>query len=407
MLPLMDASIASVYVREVMVILIREFASPDDEMKRIVLRVVQQAVGAEGVTPQYVRDEILPEFFKNFWTRRMALEKRNYREVVDTTIHIATKVGPGQVIGRICDYLKDESEPFRKMVAETVHLVVTQLGSADVNADLEKRLIDGLIYAFQEQVGDDSKVLVDAFGSVVNSLGERMKPYLPQLAGVLKWRLNNKTPKIRQHAALLIGQIAGVMAQKCDEEKLLGHLSVVLFEYLGEEYPDVLASIISAIKAVVNVVGMERLQPPVRDLLPRLTPILRNRHEAVQENVVDLVGRIADRGGKFVVGKEWMRICYELLELLSKTFLLKFYFYFKKFLLFRGAPQRDSQSSSEHVWIYRACYWTFRRSCDASQQSQSSGQKQPNLHNRCNCNCRGTGTKTNKERKNTGFIFFY
>ncbi len=113
---------------------------------------------------------------------------------------MAVKVGPGEVIGRICDALKDESEPFRKMVAEAVHLVVTQLGSADVNTDLEKRLIDGLIYAFQEQVGDDSRILVDAFGSVVTSLGERMKPYLPQLAGVLKWRLNNKTPKIRQHA---------------------------------------------------------------------------------------------------------------------------------------------------------------------------------------------------------------
>ncbi len=250
MLPLMDASIASVYVREVMVILIREFASPDDEMKRIVLRVVQQAVAAEGVTPQYVREEILPEFFKHFWTRRMALEKRNYREVVDTTIHVANKVGSAEVLGRICDMLKDESEPFRKMVAEAIHLTVQQLGTADVGADLEKRLIDGLIYAFQEQIGDDSRVLVDAFGTVVTSLGERMKPYLPQLAGVLKWRLNNKLPKIRQHAALLIGQIAGVMAQQCDEEKLLGHLSVVLFEYLGEEYPDVLASILAALKVL-------------------------------------------------------------------------------------------------------------------------------------------------------------
>jgi hypothetical protein len=67
----------------------------------------------------------------------------------------------------------------------------------------------------------------------------------------------------------------------------------------------------------VNVVGAERMQPPIRDLLPRLTPILRNRHEAVQENVVDLVGRIADRGGKFVVAKEWLRVTYELLELLK------------------------------------------------------------------------------------------
>ncbi len=56
-------------------------------------------------------------------------------------------------------------------------------------------------------------------------------------------------------------------------------------------------------QAIVNVMGMERMQPPVRDLLPRLTPILRNRQEAVQENVVGLVGRIADRGGSFVVAK--------------------------------------------------------------------------------------------------------
>ncbi len=38
------------------------------------------------------------------------------------------------------------------------------------------------------------------------------------------------------------------------------------------------------------------MTPPIKDLLPRLTPILKNRHEKVQENCIDLVGRIADRG---------------------------------------------------------------------------------------------------------------
>ncbi len=54
-----------------------------------------------------------------------------------------------------------------------------------------------------------------------------------------------------------------------------------------------------------------------QDLLPRLTPILKNRHEKVQENCIDLVGRIADRGAEFVNVKEWMRICFELLEMLK------------------------------------------------------------------------------------------
>ena len=120
------------------------------------------------------------------------------------------------------------------------------------------------------------------------------------------------------------------------------HLGVVLYEYLGEEYPEVLGSILGGLKvggskvwwegqvcssvwwegqvcssvwwegqvcssvwwegqvrspvwweglevctavvcvvpsvqAVVNVVGMTRMQPPIKDLLPRLTPILKNR----------------------------------------------------------------------------------------------------------------------------------
>jgi splicing factor 3B subunit 1 len=137
--------------------------------------------------------------------------------------------------------------------------------------------------------------------------------------------LNNKSAKVRQQAADVISKIAGVM-MKCGEEKLLGHLGVVLYEYLGEEYPEVLGSILAALKSIVAVIGMSSMTPPIKDLLPRLTPILRNRHEKVQENwyfsystnhSVDLVGRIADRGAEYVSPREWMRICFELLDMLK------------------------------------------------------------------------------------------
>lgn len=65
------------------------------------------------------------------------------------------------------------------------------------------------------------------------------------------------------------------------------------------------------------MVGMDKMTPPIKDLLPRLTPILKNRHEKVQENCIDLVGRIADRGPEHVPPREWMRICFELLEMLK------------------------------------------------------------------------------------------
>lgn len=57
----------------------------------------------------------------------------------------------------------------------------------------------------------------------------------------------------------------------------MGHLGVVLYEYLGEEYPEVLGSILGALKSIVNVIGMTKMTPPIKDLLPRLTPILKNR----------------------------------------------------------------------------------------------------------------------------------
>ena len=53
--------------------------------------------------------------------------------------------------------------------------------------------------------------MLNGFGTVVNALGKRVKPYLPQICGTILWRLNNKSAKVRQQAADLISRIAQVM----------------------------------------------------------------------------------------------------------------------------------------------------------------------------------------------------
>jgi splicing factor 3B subunit 1 len=314
-IPLMDEEYANYYTGEVMGIVLREFQSPDEEMKKVVLKVVSQCAGTEGVTAAYLKEHVLPEFFKAFWIRRMALDKRNYRQVVETTVDLAQKVGCGEIVERVVDHLKDESEPYRKMTLESVEKVIASLGAADIGERLEERLVDGVLYAFQEQSIEDI-VMLNGFGTVVNALGTRTKPYLPQIVSTILWRLNNKSSAVRQQSADLISRIAVVMKQ-CGEDALMGKLGIVLYEYLGEEYPEVLGSILGALRSIVTVVGINSMQPPIKDLLPRLTPILRNRHEKVQENTIDLVGRIADRGAEFVSAREWMRICFELLDMLK------------------------------------------------------------------------------------------
>ncbi|KAJ7364187.1 armadillo-type protein [Mycena albidolilacea] len=312
--PLMDPEYASSFTKHAMQVLVREFKTADEEMKKIVLKVVHQCVATEGVTPEFVKQDIVPPFFAAFWTRRMALDRRNYKQVVETTVELAKKAGASKVVEQVVDGLKDESEPYRKMIMETITAVVAKLGVSEIDDRTEVKLVDGVLYAFQEQTTDDD-ILLNGFGTVVNSLGVRSKPYLTQIISTILWRLNNKSAKVRQQAADLTVRLVVVIKQ-CGEEQMLSKLGLVLFEQLGEEYPDTLGSIVAALGAVANTVGMTQMNPPVKDLLSRMTPILRNRHEKVQEAAINLVGRIADRGAEFVSAREWMRICFELLDLL-------------------------------------------------------------------------------------------
>ena len=167
---------------------------------------------------------------------------------------------------KVVNELKDEAEPYRKMVMETITKVVATLGASDIDERLEMRLIDGIIYSFQEQTTED-QVMLDGFGTVVNALGIRVKPYLTQIVTTILWRLNNKSAKVRQQAADLTTRLAIVIKQ-CGEDQQLRTLGLVLFEQLGEEYPDTLGSIIAAEGVFANVVSLPLILMCSLPLLP-------------------------------------------------------------------------------------------------------------------------------------------
>ncbi|KAJ2365592.1 Splicing factor 3B subunit 1 [Coemansia sp. RSA 2607] len=235
---------------------------------------------------------------------------------------MALRVGAAAVVARLVPLLKDDAADLRAMAAQGLARVLRAAGAADLDARQEELVVDAILYAFQEQQQQDAQdasshaaVLLDAFGTAIDALGARAAPYLQQIASALLWRLNNPSPAVRQHAADLAARLASAM-HTCHHDDLLARVSLVLFEYLGEEYPDVLGSILAALGAVVGVIGVDAMQPPVADLLPRLAPILKNRHEKVQEACLDVVGRIADRAPGHVSPREWMRCCFALLDLL-------------------------------------------------------------------------------------------
>lgn len=73
--------------------------------------------------------------------------------------------------------------------------------------------------------------MLNGFGTVVNALGKRVKPYLPQICGTVLWRLNNKSAKVRQQAADLISRTAVVM-KTCQEVR------IAICTFLDWTFPD-------------------------------------------------------------------------------------------------------------------------------------------------------------------------
>lgn len=71
-------------------------------------------------------------------------------------MEIANKVGAAEIIGRVVDDLKDEAEQYRKMVMESIEKIMSNLGASDIDSRLEEQLIDGILYAFQEQTTEVS-----------------------------------------------------------------------------------------------------------------------------------------------------------------------------------------------------------------------------------------------------------
>ena len=53
------------------------------------------------------------------------MDKKNYRQLIDTTVEIAGKVGGAEIMKKIVDELKDENESYRKIVMETIERIVS------------------------------------------------------------------------------------------------------------------------------------------------------------------------------------------------------------------------------------------------------------------------------------------
>jgi splicing factor 3B subunit 1 len=320
-IPLMDTELAVQNAKEVIPVIIPHFNSHDDTMKLAVLQVLRKCLDTEGVTVAFTRSDIVPAFLKYFWTRQIALDVKLAGEVAETTVRIARTVGTEDMLPKISPMMKDENEPLRLMAAIAMKDILESGEYSGVNESIEMQMVDGALYAFQEQKMRSTKrydgtLMLSAVEKIISTLGQRAKPYLPQLNRIITWRLRSEDMNVRMQAADLISVIAPVIGE-CEDAEMLKTLGQILYEYHGEEYPEVLGSILKAMNSVISQMDLSDFDPPIGEVVQTLTPIFRNRHEKVQENCIRVIGCIADRESACVPPREWMRVCIELTELLK------------------------------------------------------------------------------------------
>lgn len=314
---LMEDSTASTYIMNILPVIRKEFESNDDELKKAILISLKKYFQNNCLSGKYIKDEIQTEFIYFFIDRRTANDKQTYKLCVDATIELSKKVGGGEIIKHIMDRLQDENELLRKMTVDIIYYITKKLDVDDLEVKQEEGLIDKLLLNFQYYDSDDkSNNIINCISYTLKAYKYKANKYIQQVFDIIQWRFNNKSARIRMYSMDLISQISEII-HDCGYENLLIKIGRVLNEYLGEEYPEVLGSVIKAIKSVGLSIGFNKFDPPIREFLPKISPILKNNHIKVQENILKLIGIIAKDNSDCASAKEWMRISFDLIELLK------------------------------------------------------------------------------------------
>ncbi|CCH60465.1 hypothetical protein TBLA_0C06730 [Henningerozyma blattae CBS 6284] len=316
-IPLMDSSYSSFYSKQLILIIKRELNTPDDDMKMTILLLLQNLIPISNITQDILLDDILPQFFEFFWIRRISLDKTLVNLVIYSTVKLATKIDPQIILENLLLPMRDDSESLRIMSIRAMNKVLRLDLNSSLNERLRTRMIDTLLIAFQDQTLNNDRSIFNCFKTVCKCLKKDIQPFLPPIISIILNNLKHKNPQNRQNSAdlctILIPSI-----KICEEFQTLNKLSVILFESLNEIYPDTLGSIIIALNEMV-ICNTMNTEPPVSTILPTLTSILRNSHVKVQLNTIRIISNIAQLSPDTIPHKEWLRICFQLLDLLKSV----------------------------------------------------------------------------------------
>ena len=316
LLTTMDQGTAARNFAEIRNVILRVFNNGTNEAKLTCLVVFEQAL-KKGIIDTKGIEDIIPSFFASFWNLKSTLDTRIQRHLAPITVEIAKRSTMINVVNYLFNDFKQQPADYRRLVIETFDHLIDECGTENLLESKIYQIVDDLVFAF-EDIKEDSRremLYTKCLSSFVQKLGTRVLPMLDQIKDLIYDRISHPNSHMRKLSAELLAIFAESFV-KCNKTEVLLHFYGVLQEFLGEEYPEVLAAILDATNAMICVLDAKQLKPPPDDIVSRLVPILKNRHDKVAYSCVMLIKNLSIKSSDLVHKKEWLRICFELLEML-------------------------------------------------------------------------------------------
>ena len=311
----MKQNIAAAYFNRLARELPRHFASTDNEEKLNAIVLFENALNKNAVTIELMNELIQKDFLSSYWNMRTPLMRSISPHLIQVTAIIAEKGNLSFVLENLFSEFKTASTDFQIIVAQCLRLLIKKCDFSIISPEQCHVIIDSLLIAFDN--APEEKVLkifyqtIDEFN---NEIGDKILPILDYVTDLVHSRIDSPNSYMREKGAKLFAIFAKSFAF-CGNKPPLMHYYEVFQEMFVEEYPNALAAVISAVREIANVLDVSDMRTKPNEVIPRLVPILKNRNRYVAFNTVKLISTLTTKEEKIADDKEWMRICFELIEL--------------------------------------------------------------------------------------------
>jgi splicing factor 3B subunit 1 len=316
----MERAVAATHFRRLLDVVIGQgFGSLKVGQVRLRLSVFQHVLDTDVLNP--VSDarligRIRDIFFHSVWNQRMAQEAKLRGRMIGVCVGISRKSSAAKVVKLLFSDFKVRNSDFREL-AIICFSKICEDGTNELSDHRLVRVMDNLLYALDDvSVDKKSRFIVGTIRNFVHKIGDRVSIFVQQVPGQIAEQLKDSRGFIRQHAADLLNIfVVPLISCRC-QDKLLYFYGIIQ-EFLGEEYPNVLASVLDVFSTIFEHFPVADLKPSPEEVAMKLVPIFKNRHNRVAYSCIALVMTLTQKMPEVIQKKEWMRICFELLELLK------------------------------------------------------------------------------------------